>query len=239
MSADASLRVEGLEIRYGKVQVVSGVDFSVQSGAITTLIGSNGAGKTTILKGITGLQPVTAGRINYCGEDITGMRPDQVMSRGIALVPEGRRLFASMTVLENLRIGAWLRADQGAINRSLDEVLGYFPDLVSKLQAKAMQLSGGQQQMVAFGRALMAAPRLLLMDEPSIGLAPVIVHKIVEIIRSISEQGINVLLVEQNAALALKYSHEAYVIENGAIKLQGHSKDLEADENVRRAYLGL
>jgi branched-chain amino acid transport system ATP-binding protein len=239
MNKEPCLAVKGLEIRYGKVCVVSGVDFTVNRGIVTTLIGSNGAGKTTIMKGITGMQPVTAGRIHYCGEDITGMKPDQVTRRGIVLVPEGRRLFSSMTVLENLKIGAWLRSDGTAVKRSLDQVLSYFPDLASRLQSKATMLSGGQQQMVAFGRALMAAPRLLMMDEPSVGLAPVIVQRILEIIKSVSEQGIDVLLVEQNASLALKHSDEAYVVENGCINLHGLSKELANDENVRRAYLGL
>lgn len=239
MSEDIRLSVEGLEIRYGKVCVVTGVDFTVARGMVTTLIGSNGAGKTTIMKGITGLQPVAAGRVRYDGEDITGMKPDEVTRRGIVLVPEGRRLFSSMTVLENLRIGAWLRRDRAGIKRSLEQVLDYFPDLRSKLPARATMLSGGQQQMVAFGRALMAAPRLLMMDEPSVGLAPVVVQRILDIIQSVSREGIDVLLVEQNASLALKHSQEAYVVENGAISLRGQSKDLANDESVRRAYLGL
>jgi len=233
------LAVEGLEIRYGKVCVVFGVDFSVRQGYVTTLIGSNGAGKTTIMKGITGMLPVAKGRIRYHGEDITGLKPDQITQRGIVLVPEGRRLFSSMTVQENLKIGAWLRSDQAAIRRTLDQVLGYFPELKSKLQAKASTLSGGQQQMVAFGRALMAAPRLLMMDEPSVGLAPVVVQRILEIIRSVSEEGIDVLLVEQNASIALKHSDDAYVVENGYIHVRGRSTDLADDESVRRAYLGL
>jgi branched-chain amino acid transport system ATP-binding protein len=233
------LAVEGLEIRYGKVCVVFGVDFAVKHGTLTTLIGSNGAGKTTIMRGITGMLPVAKGRVRYCGEDITGLKPDQITQRGIVLVPEGRRLFHSMTVLENLKIGAWLRTDKVAIKRTLDQVLEYFPDLTTKLNAKASMLSGGQQQMVAFGRALMAAPRLLMMDEPSVGLAPVIVQRILNIIRSVSEDGIDVLLVEQNASLALKHSDEAYVVENGYIHLHGRSKALADDENVRRAYLGL
>jgi branched-chain amino acid transport system ATP-binding protein len=239
MSGNISLAVEGLEVRYGKVRVVTGVDFAVNRGTVTTLIGSNGAGKTTIMKGITGLQPVAAGRIRYNGEDITGLKPDEITRRGIVLVPEGRRLFSSMTVLENLRIGAWLRSDRAGIRDSLDQVLEYFPDLRSKLHARATMLSGGQQQMVAFGRALMAAPRLLMMDEPSVGLAPVIVQRILSIIQSVNAEGIDVLLVEQNASLALKHSHDAYVVENGAISLRGLSKDLADDESVRRAYLGL
>lgn len=239
MSASFALHVSGLEVRYGNVRAVNGVDFAVQRGAITTLIGSNGAGKTSIMRAVSGLQPVAAGRIVCSDKDITGRPADDIVRSGVSLVPEGRRLFPTMTVRENLELGAYLRTDAVAVRKDLERVLDYFPPLAERLDSKALNLSGGQQQMVAIGRALMSAPRLLLLDEPTIGLAPAVVQKIGEIIRTISESGVDVLLVEQNAHLALRLSHYAYVIENGAIALHGLAEELQRSEAVREAYLGV
>jgi branched-chain amino acid transport system ATP-binding protein len=239
LSANDALHVAGLEVRYGDVRAVSGVDFAVQRGSITTLIGSNGAGKTSVMRAVSGLQPVAAGRITHDGKDITGRSADYIVRSGISLVPEGRRLFPTMTVRENLELGAYLRSDAAAVRRDLDRILDYFPPLSERLDSKALNLSGGQQQMVAIGRALMSAPRLLLLDEPTIGLAPAVVQKIGEIIRAISESGVDILLVEQNAHLALRLSRYAYVIENGSIALHGSADELQRSEAVREAYLGL
>ncbi|WP_342641803.1 ABC transporter ATP-binding protein [Rhodoligotrophos ferricapiens] len=235
---DAILDLRGVHLRYQKVHAVRGVDMVVRSGRLTTIIGSNGAGKTTILKAVTGLLKPSEGHILFCGEDIAGREPDDIVHRGISLVPEGRRLFGPLTVRENLNIGAYLRTDRAAVVRDFDKVMAYFPDLVAKLDDRAESLSGGQQQMVAVGRALMAAPRLLMLDEPTIGLAPNLVRTIGKIIKTISDNGTDVLLVEQNASIALALSSEAYVLENGMIAMQGPSAELAASENVKRAYLG-
>ena len=239
MRPDVALEVAGLEVRYGDVRAVSGVDFTVRRGAITTLIGSNGAGKTSIMRAVSGLQLVAAGRITHDGQDITGRSADYIVRSGVSLVPEGRRLFPTMTVRENLELGAYLRTDAAAVRRDLDRILDYFPPLAERLDSKALNLSGGQQQMVAIGRALMSAPRLLLLDEPTIGLAPAVVLKIGEIITTISESGVDVLLVEQNAHLALRLSRYAYVIETGSIALHGSADELQRSEAVREAYLGM
>jgi branched-chain amino acid transport system ATP-binding protein len=236
---DVALEVAGLEVRYGDVRAVSGVDFAVQRGAITTLIGSNGAGKTSIMRAVSGLQPVAAGRVTHDGKDITGRSADYIVRSGVSLVPEGRRLFPTMTVRENLELGAYLRTDAAAVRQDLDRILDYFPPLVERLDSKALNLSGGQQQMVAIGRALMSAPRLLLLDEPTVGLAPAVVQKIGEIITTISGSGVDVLLVEQNAHLALRLARYAYVIENGSIALHGSADELQRSEAVREAYLGM
>lgn len=239
MSGEIVLEIERMSVTYGQVRAVADIDLVVRRGAITTLIGSNGAGKTSIMKGITGLQPVAGGRVRFFGTDITGFEVDEIVASGISLVPEGRRLFPTMTVRENLEIGAYRRTDAGAIRRDLDLVLNYFPALAERLDSKAIALSGGQQQMVAIGRALMSAPRLLLLDEPSIGLAPVVVQTIGEIIKTISRSGVDILLVEQNAHMALRLSSYAYVLENGAIRMHGDAKELERSEIVREAYLGM
>ena len=239
MIGDAVLELSGVAVSYGSVRAVSGIDLKVYHGRIATLIGSNGAGKTTILKGITGLKGLDAGRIRFGAEDLTNRPVDQVVAAGVSLVPEGRRLFPTMSVRENLEIGAYRRTDDAAVRADFDRVMEYFPALNERLNARAMTLSGGQQQMVAIGRALMSGPKLLLLDEPTIGLAPAIVQTIGKIIRTISESGVDVLLVEQNANMALKLSEDAYVLENGAIVMRGFARDLEKSDAVRAAYLGM
>jgi branched-chain amino acid transport system ATP-binding protein len=237
--SDAVLEIAGLTISYGQVRAVSDIHLSVLSGRITTLIGSNGAGKTTIMKGVTGLKRVASGGVRFRGEQLIGRQVDAIVAAGISLVPEGRRLFPTMSVRENLEIGAYRRSNPAAVRADFDRVLDYFPALRERLDARAMALSGGQQQMVAIGRALMSGPKLLLLDEPSIGLAPTVVQTIGQIIQTISRSGVDVLLVEQNAHMALKLSDDAYVLENGAIVMQGNAQDLMRSEAVREAYLGL
>jgi branched-chain amino acid transport system ATP-binding protein len=236
---DAVLEITGLTIGYGQVRAVSDIEMSVRSGRITTLIGSNGAGKTTIMKGITGLKEATSGSVRFRGERLTGKRVDEIVAAGISLVPEGRRLFPTMSVRENLEIGAWRRRDAANVRDDFARVLDYFPALRERLNARAMLLSGGQQQMVAIGRALMSGPKLLLLDEPSIGLAPAVVQTIAQIILTIRGTGVDVLLVEQNAHMALRLSDDAYVLENGRIVMQGDAPELARSEAVREAYLGL
>jgi branched-chain amino acid transport system ATP-binding protein len=237
--SDAVLEIAGLTISYGQVRAVSDIHLTVLSGRITTLIGSNGAGKTTIMKGVTGLKQVASGGVRFRGEQLIGRQVDAIVAAGVSLVPEGRRLFPTMSVRENLEIGAYRRSDVAAVRADFDRVLDYFPALRERLDARAMALSGGQQQMVAIGRALMSGPKLLLLDEPSIGLAPTVVQTIGQIIQTISRSGVDVLLVEQNAHMALKLSDDAYVLENGNIVMQGNAQDLMRSEAVREAYLGL
>ncbi len=239
MSTDPILEVGGLEVSYGKVRAISGAAFQVRRGAITAIIGSNGAGKSTIMKAIAGLVPPGGGSIRFDGEEIVGRSVDDIVKRGVVLVPEGRRLFKSMTVRENLLMGAYRRTDSAGVAADLEKALGYFPVLRERLGQRARNLSGGQQQMLAVARALMSSPRMMLLDEPSIGLAPVIVQVIADIIRAISQAGVDILLVEQNAQLALKLSQHAYVIENGEIMMEGASADLADSDFVRRAYLGI
>jgi branched-chain amino acid transport system ATP-binding protein len=239
MSGAPVLELIGLTVHYGPVRAVSDIDLTVHGGRIATLIGSNGAGKTTIMKGVTGLQALTAGRVRFHGVDLTGRPVDEIVAAGISLVPEGRRLFPTMSVRDNLEIGAYRRTDAAAVRADFDRVIDYFPALGERLDARAMELSGGQQQMVAIGRALMSGPKLLLLDEPSIGLAPAIVQTIGRIIKTISQSGVDVLLVEQNAHMALRLSDDAYVLENGAITMRGAARDLERSEAVREAYLGM
>ena len=234
-----SLSIRSLSVAYGAVTALRDVNIEVASGVITTIIGSNGAGKTTIMKAVAGLLPQAAGRVSYNEEELSGLRPSQVVSKGVALVPEGRRLFGSMTVAENLAAGAYSRRDKVAIARDLDRVLDRFPILRERLGQRAANLSGGQQQMLAVGRALMSRPRLLLLDEPSIGLAPVVVQQICEIVAAISREGVDVLLVEQNASLALRVAEFAYVLESGRITRSGHASDLRQDPAIQAAYLGI
>jgi branched-chain amino acid transport system ATP-binding protein len=234
-----SLSIHNLSVAYGAVTALRDVSIEVASGVITTIIGSNGAGKTTIMKAVAGLVPQAAGRVLYNGEELSGLRPSQVVSKGVALVPEGRRLFGSMTVAENLATGAYSRTDKAAIARDLDQVLDRFPILRERLGQRAANLSGGQQQMLAVGRALMSRPRLLLLDEPSIGLAPVVVQQICDIVAAISREGVDVLLVEQNASLALRVAEFAYVLESGRITRSGPAGDLRQDPAIQAAYLGI
>jgi branched-chain amino acid transport system ATP-binding protein len=234
-----SLKIRNLSVAYGPVAALRDVSVEVASGRITTIIGSNGAGKTTIMKAVAGLLPQAVGSILFNDEEISTLRPSQIVSKGVALVPEGRRLFASMTVGENLATGAYLHNDKIAIARDLDRVLERFPILRERFGQQAGNLSGGQQQMLAVGRALMSRPRLLLLDEPSIGLAPVVVQQICEILETISREGVDVLLVEQNANLALRMAEFAYVLESGVITRSGRAEDLRLDPSVQEAYLGI
>ncbi len=231
------LAVEDLHVFYGEIQALKGVALEVRRGEIVTLLGNNGAGKTTTLKSISGLVAARRGRITLEGEPLSGVPAHEVVRRGIAHVPEGRRIFKRLTVRENLMMGAFPRRD-GGIAADLDRALSLFPVLRERLGQVAGTLSGGEQQMLAVGRALMASPRLLLLDEPSMGLSPVLVERIFETIADINRQGMTILLVEQNAAMALAIAHRGYVLETGAIALAGTAAELAENPDVRRAYLG-
>jgi branched-chain amino acid transport system ATP-binding protein len=231
------LEVEGIETFYGSIQALKGVSLKVGEGEIVTLIGSNGAGKSTTLRSISGLNPPRVGTISFRGREIQGLPGHQVAEMGIAQAPEGRRVFPRMTVLENLEMGAFVRND-GQIRQDVERVYELFPRLQEREKQKAGTMSGGEQQMLAIGRALMANPKLLLLDEPSLGLAPVIVDKIYEIIREINQRGVTILLVEQNANYALDVSHRGYVLETGRVVLSNDSATLRTDPEVQKAYLG-
>ena len=234
------LEVEGLCVNYGHIEAIRDISFGVPEGSVTTLIGANGAGKSTTLKTISGLRKVRAGSIRFNGKDITGLAPYDRVKLGLSQSPEGRRCFAGMTVRENLDMGAFVRSDRRtpAYREDMDRVLDLFPRLQERIEQFAGTLSGGEQQMVAMGRALMARPKLLLLDEPSMGLAPKLIQQIFEIITQINEQGTSVLLVEQNAAQALKRSHEAHILETGELVRSGTGAELAGDESVKAAYLG-
>ncbi len=234
------LEVEGLCVNYGHIEAIRDISFGVPEGSITTLIGANGAGKSTTLKTISGLRKVRAGRILFNGKDITGLAPYDRVKLGLSQSPEGRRCFAGMTVRENLDMGAFVRDDRrsAAYREDMDRVLDLFPRLQERTAQFAGTLSGGEQQMVAMGRALMARPKLLLLDEPSMGLAPKLIRQIFEIVTQINEQGTTVLLVEQNAAQALKRSDEAHILESGELVRSGTGAELAGDESVKAAYLG-
>jgi branched-chain amino acid transport system ATP-binding protein len=239
MTNECVLTVENLTVKYGVVAAVEDVSFSVQRGSITAIVGSNGAGKSTIMKALTGLLKPTGGRVWLFGEDVTGLEPYELVRRGLVLVPEGRRLFKSMTVDENLQLGAYQRNDQVEIAAQKERVLEYFPALKAKLPVLAAKLSGGQQQMVAVARALMAQPRMLMLDEPTIGLAPAIVDTISDIITTIAKQNVEVMLVEQNAEMALDVSTDAFILEQGKVYLSGKSSELKNSSEVQKAYLGI
>jgi branched-chain amino acid transport system ATP-binding protein len=232
------LKVDAIQTFYGAIQALKGISLDVYEGEIVTLIGSNGAGKTTTLRSISGIVPPKIGRIEFQGQDITGMPGHTVAGMGIAHSPEGRRIFPRMTVLENLEMGAFTRKDVAGIRADVARVYELFPRLKEREKQKAGTMSGGEQQMLAMGRALMAQPSLLLLDEPSLGLAPVIVDKIYEIIREINGQGVTILLVEQNANYALDVSSRGYVLETGTVALTDKSAALRVDERVKAAYLG-
>jgi branched-chain amino acid transport system ATP-binding protein len=234
----ALLRLEGVQAGYGDLIAVRDVSLEVRRGEIVALVGSNGAGKTTTLRAICGLVPLRGGRVELDGVSIAGRPPSAVVAGGIAHVPEGRQLFPTMTVLENLELGARTPESRGRRAESLERVIALFPRLGERRGQIAGTLSGGEQQMTAIGRALMACPRLLLLDEPSLGLAPVMVRSIFDNLRAINQDGVTILLVEQNVLRALRLSHRAYVLENGAIVLAGPSPDLLADDSIKRAYLG-
>ncbi len=234
--SDVLLQIRDLKVCYGGIEAVRNISFDVKSGEIVTLIGANGAGKSSTLRTISGLVKPAEGSILFDGEDITGKDPTQIVSKGLMMVPEGRRIFPNLTVLENLRIGAYLRNDD--LDADIERVYEYFPRLKERSWQEGGTLSGGEQQMLAVGRALMGRPKLLMMDEPSLGLAPIVVQGIFEIIRQIHEAGTTVLLIEQNANMALHIADRAYVLENGKISMEGTGKELLEDEKVRAAYLG-
>ena len=233
------LEVRDAVVNYGKIAAVRGISLSVRTGGIATLIGAKGAGKTTMLRAVSGLEKLSAGEIVFDGERIDGLQPDAVVAKGIAHVPEGRRVFPELTVEENLRTGAYLRKDQETVSSDLASIFDRFPRLLERRRKFAKTLSGGEQQMLAIGRALMAKPKLLLMDEPSMGLAPVVVDEIAVIIQQISGTGVSIVLVEQNAELALGLADYAYVLETGAVALEGEASALHDDDHVRAAYLGI
>ena len=232
------LKVENLEVAYGGIQALRGITFEVPQGKIVTLIGANGAGKSTTLRSMVGLVKAKSGRISFNGADITNQPTHKTIAAGIATVPEGRRVFANMTVLENLKIGAYLRTDTAEIKKDEEWVYELFPRLKERSWQPAGTLSGGEQQMLAVGRALMSRPKMVMMDEPSLGLAPLIVQDIFAIIRKINEMGVTILLVEQNANMALKTADYGYVLETGKITLEGPGPELAMDEDIRAAYLG-
>lgn len=230
------LEIKNLVVSYGGIEAVKGIDITVPEGQIVTLIGANGAGKSTTLKCISGLVKPKDASILYNGEEIIGKTPDAIVSKGITLVPEGRRVFANLTVLENLKIGAYLRKD--SLKEDIEYIYKLFPRLKEREWQLAGTLSGGEQQMLAVGRALMSKPKVIMMDEPSLGLAPLVVKDIFKIIETINKEGITVLLIEQNANMALKIAHKAYVIETGKITMEGTGAELLANEEIKEAYLG-
>src|ERR1035437_468537 len=232
------LKVTGLKVAYGGIQAVKGVDFEVHEGELVSLIGSNGAGKTTTMKAITGSLPINDGDIEYLGKSIRGQGPWDLVKQGLAMVPEGRGVFARMSTVENLQMGAYIRNDKAEILTDIDKVFTIFPRLKERSGQLAGTLSGGEQQMLAIGRALMSRPKVLLMDEPSMGLAPIMVDKIFEVILDVFAQGVTILLVEQNASRALSIANRAYVMESGLITMSGDAKIMLNDPRVRAAYLG-
>lgn len=234
----AMLEVKDLQVYYGVIQALKGISFEVNQGEVIALIGANGAGKTTTLQTLTGIIPSKAGSITFEGKDITKIPAHKIVEMGMAHVPEGRRVFADMTVYENLLMGAYTRKDKNEIAQSLANVYKRFPRLEERKNQRAGTLSGGEQQMLAMGRALMSKPRIILMDEPSMGLSPIFVNEIFDIIKEVSEGGTTVLLVEQNAKKALSIADRAYVLETGNITLSGKAEDLLNDESVQKAYLG-
>lgn len=233
----AILEVKDLEVYYGVIQALKGISFEVNQGEIIALIGANGAGKTTTLQTVTGLIPSKSGHIVYDGKDITHLAGHKLVSMGVAHVPEGRRVFAELTVLQNLKLGAYTRSDKAEIEKNLEMVYTRFPRLKERKNQFAGTLSGGEQQMLAMGRALMSQPKLIVLDEPSMGLSPIYVNEIFDIIQKINEDGVTVLLVEQNAKKALSIANRAYVLETGSIVLSGDAKKLMNDDSVKKAYL--
>lgn len=233
------LKVNNLQVFYGTIQAIHGISFDVNEGEIVTLIGANGAGKTTTLRAISGLlRPAKNSSIEFLGKKINSLDADKIVHMGLCHVPEGRRIFSTLTVLDNLLMGAYIRKDKKEIEKDLDCVFSKFPRLKERLRQTAGTLSGGEQQMLAIGRALMSKPKLLMMDEPSMGLAPLLVKEIFNIIKEINSAGTTILLVEQNASMALSIANRAYVLETGKIVLSGDAKELAASEQVRKAYLG-
>ena len=232
------IKIDNLVVSYGGIEALKGVSLEVPSGKIVTLVGANGAGKSTTLKSIVGLVKPKSGTIDYKGTDLTKIKTESMVKEGIALVPEGRRVFSDLTVLENLKIGAYLRKDKNGIAEDLEKVYSLFPRLKERTWQISGTLSGGEQQMLAIGRALMSRPKLIMMDEPSLGLAPIIVKELFGIIKRINEEGTTVLLIEQNANAALKIAHIGYIMETGRITLKGTGKELLNNEEIKKAYLG-
>ena len=232
------LSLEKLEVSYGGIRAVKGIDIAVNSGELVCLIGANGAGKTTTLRAITGLVRRSGGRVLYDGAEISTLRVHEIARRGLALVPEGRGVFAQLTVDENLAMGAYARRDRGGVSADIERAFTHFPRLKERRSQVAGTLSGGEQQMLAIARAMMSRPRLLLLDEPSMGLAPLMVERIFEVIRTIAGEGVTLLLVEQNARLALEASHRGYVLEGGLVAFEGEARSLLGDPRIREAYLG-
>ena len=236
--AETMLKIDNIHVYYGAIHALKGVSLEVRKGEIVTLIGANGAGKSTTLRTVSGLLAPKSGAITFLGENIAGTPAHEIVKHGISQVPEGRRIFAEMSVQENLEMGAFTRKDKAGVAKDFDLVYRRFPRLEERRKQQAGTLSGGEQQMLAMGRALMSRPKLLLLDEPSMGLAPLLIKEIFSIIEDINREGTTVLLVEQNANMALSIAHRAYVMETGRITLQGAAKDLAASEDVRKAYLG-
>jgi branched-chain amino acid transport system ATP-binding protein len=237
-AATPLLELKKLQVAYGGIQAVKGIDLHVGQGELVCLIGANGAGKTTTLKGICGVQPVKSGSIKYAGENITGKPAFELVRKGLAMVPEGRGVFGALTIEENLAMGAYVRTDGDGVRADVERVFDLFPRLKERRRQTAGTMSGGEQQMLAMGRALMSKPKLLLLDEPSMGLAPLMVQKVFETVLAVSKEGVTILLIEQNAKLALEVSHRGYVMESGEITLSGEAKSLLHDPAVRAAYLG-
>ncbi|TRZ65504.1 MAG: ABC transporter ATP-binding protein [Comamonadaceae bacterium] len=238
MTGKTLLKVTGLKVSYGGIQAVKGVDFEVHEGELVSLIGSNGAGKTTTMKAITGTLPIAAGDIEYLGQSIRGQGPWDLVKQGLAMVPEGRGVFTRMSIIENLQMGAYIRDDKAEIEADIEKMFAIFPRLKERKDQLAGTMSGGEQQMLAMGRALMSRPKVLLMDEPSMGLSPIMVDKIFEVVRDVFAQGVTVLLVEQNASRALSIANRGYVMESGIITMSGDAKQMLNDPKVRAAYLG-
>jgi branched-chain amino acid transport system ATP-binding protein len=236
--ANLLLEVKGLQVSYGDIQALWDVSLQVEEGSIVAIVGANGAGKTTLLKAISGLVRLKKGEILLAGKSTGHLTPQQVVDHGIIHVPEGRRLFSTLTVLENLKLGAYIPRARPFIAQSLERVFGLFPVLKSRQEQKAGSLSGGEQQMLAIGRALMAQPKLLMLDEPSLGLSPILVRRVFELVKALHEQKTTILLVEQNVNQALKIAQEAYVLKTGRVVMTGKGEDLLANEEVRRAYIG-
>jgi branched-chain amino acid transport system ATP-binding protein len=238
MTTNTLLKVKGLKVSYGGIQAVKGVDFEVHEGELVSLIGSNGAGKTTSMKAITGILPIKSGDIEYLGKSIKGQGPWDLVKQGLAMVPEGRGVFTRMTIIENLQMGAYIRDDKAGIADDIEKMFTIFPRLRERKDQLAGTMSGGEQQMLAMGRGLMSRPKLLLLDEPSMGLSPIMVDKIFEVVRDVYAQGVTVLLVEQNASRALSIANRGYVMESGEITMTGKGTDMLNDPKVRAAYLG-
>ncbi|MBB3179505.1 ABC transporter ATP-binding protein [Variovorax sp. Sphag1AA] len=236
--AQTLLKISDLKVAYGGIQAVKGVDFEVREGELVSLIGSNGAGKTTTMKAITGTLPFLGGNIEFLGKSIKGRGAWDLVGEGLVMVPEGRGVFTRMTITENLQIGAYIRKDKAEIARDIDRVFTTFPRLKERANQLAGTMSGGEQQMLAMGRALMARPKVLLLDEPSMGLSPIMVDKIFEVVKQVYDQGVTVLLVEQNASRALQLADRGYVMESGLITMSGDAKVMLSDPKVRAAYLG-